>query len=213
MVRYTDGYSATDLWAVPSAGIDPSTGREVYVAPDGSYTFTYNANNVVRVGNSQPTIQGVFGTYLSFKGFTFSASIRYSYGADMFNTALYNKVENISYNSIANNQDKRALYDRWKKPGDVSQFKSVVLVSANPTNNTSTPLSSRFIQQENYLSGESFSLGYDFFGQRWLKYVGMESLRFTAYANDIFRISTIKRERGTDYPFANTISFSVSTAF
>ena len=34
-----------------------------------------------------------------------------------------------------------------------------------------------------------------------------------ANMNDIFRCSTIKAERGTSYPFARTVSFSVNMTF
>ncbi|MDH7460761.1 SusC/RagA family TonB-linked outer membrane protein [Chitinophagaceae bacterium 26-R-25] len=209
--RYVDGNSPTDIWAVRSAGIDPSTGQEVFIKRDGQYTFTYDVNDVVQVGNTQPKAQGVISTNFRYKGFTFSAAMRYSVGASVYNSALYNKVENISYLSVGNNQDKRALYDRWQKPGDNAPFKGIYLVTAKLEG--ATPISSRFVQKENYISGESFSLGYDFLGQKWIKTLGMESFRITAYANDIFRVSTVQRERGIDYPFANTFSFSVNAAF
>lgn len=209
--RYYDGYSPSDIWAVRSAGIDPATGQEVYIKKDGQYTFTYDANDAVKVGNTQPKAQGVISTSFRYKGLTFSAALRYSMGADIYNTALFNKVENISYTSIGYNQDKRALYDRWQVAGDNASFKGIYLISAQ--GNGITNLTSRFIQKENYISGESFSLGYDFLGQRWIQKLGMESFRITGYANDVFRASTVKRERGTDYPFANTYSFSINAAF
>jgi TonB-linked SusC/RagA family outer membrane protein len=209
--RYADGSSPTDIWAVRSAGIDPATGQEVFIKANGQYTFNYDANDAVKVGNTQPKVQGILSTGLRYKGLTFNAAIRYSFGADVYNTALFNKVENISYSSISNNQDKRALYDRWQVPGDNASFKGIYLV--NTTGVGATYQSSRFVQKENYIAGESFSLGYDFLGKQWLKKLGMENLRVTGYANDIFRSSTVQRERGIDYPFANTFSFSVNAAF
>jgi len=38
-------------------------------------------------------------------------------------------------------------------------------------------------------------------------------LTLQANMNDIFRVSTVKAERGIDYPFARTVSFSVSAVF
>ncbi|MES2332028.1 MAG: SusC/RagA family TonB-linked outer membrane protein [Bacteroidota bacterium] len=211
LTRYADGYSPNDLWAVPSLGIDPGTGQEVFLKKNGQSSFAYDANDAVKVGNSQPAVQGVVSTYLSWKGFSVSAALRYSLGEDIFNTALYNKVENISYTSIGNNQDKRALYDRWQNPGDIAQFKGIYLVSAVGTG--ATPMSSRFIQRENYISGESFSIGYDASGKKWVRDLKMQSFRVRLYANELFRISTIQRERGTAYPFANTFSCSINTTF
>ena len=33
------------------------------------------------------------------------------------------------------------------------------------------------------------------------------------YMNDIFRLSTVKEERGLDYPFARTVAFSLGIRF
>ena len=103
------------------------------------------------------------------------------------------------------NQDKRALYDRWQKPGDVSKFKAISLTET-------TPMSSRFVADENTLSGESISLGYET-QAKWLRYIGASSMTIRGYMNDIFRISTVKNERGLDYPFARTVAFSLGVRF
>jgi TonB-linked SusC/RagA family outer membrane protein len=209
--RYADGYSPGDLWAVQSLGIDPGTGQEAFLKKNGQSSFVYDPNDAVRVGNAEPTAQGVVSTLFSWKGISLSAAIRYSYGQDIFNAALYNKVENISYTSIGNNQDKRALYERWQKPGDVVPFKGIYLVSASGAG--ATAMSSRFIQRENFISGESFSIGYDASGKKWIRSLKMQGFRVRAYANELFRFSTIRRERGTSYPYANTFSLSISATF
>ncbi|MFT3902784.1 MAG: SusC/RagA family TonB-linked outer membrane protein [Niabella sp.] len=209
--RYYDGYSPYDLWAVRSMGIDPSTGREVFLKKNGEYTFDYNANDVVRIGNGQPKAQGILSSNFSYKGFFVSVALRYSFGAYIMNSALFNKVENITWSSVNNNQDKRALYDRWKQPGDEARFKAIGLVTKVAS--TATPMSSRFMQKENYLSGESFSVGYDFDGYDWVKKAGMQFFRVQLYTNDIFRASTILRERGIDYPYSNSFSLSIKAGF
>ena len=158
------------------------------------------------MGNTNPTLEGVASTYFSYKGFNAGVNLRYQFGGDIFNTALYDKVENISYTSLGNNQDKRALYDRWKAPGDVSSFKAISQTST-------TPQSSRFVQENNTITGESISLGYTFDRQTWLKKYGMKTLSLTTIANDIFQTSTVFRERGIDYPFAKTVSFSLRASF
>ena len=211
MSRFADGYSPNDLWAVRSLGIDQGTGQEVFLKKNGQSTFVYDPNDAVKVGTAQPAVQGVVNTLFSWKGISFAAAFRYSYGEDIFNSALYNKVENISYTSIGNNQDKRALYDRWQKPGDVAPFKGIYLVSAAGTGATS--MSSRFIQRENYISGESFSIGYDASGKKWVRSMKMQGFRMRVYANELFRLSTIQRERGTSYPYANSFSCSISATF
>ncbi|MDQ0636727.1 TonB-linked SusC/RagA family outer membrane protein [Pedobacter sp. W3I1] len=205
-LRFTDGYSAETIWAAKSLGIDPATGREVFLTPSGQYSFDYSAANISPVGNTTPTVEGVFTTNLMFKGFNFGINIRYKLGGDIFNSALFEKVENISFTSITLNQDKRALYDRWQKPGDVAQFKSISQTST-------TPISSRFVQKENTISGEAINIGYTFDNKLWVKKLGMRSFNINAMANDIFTASTVRRERGIDYPFARTVALSFRASF
>ena len=100
------------------------------------------------------------------------------------------------------NQDKRALYDRWQQPGDIAPFKNIADAG-------STPMSSRFVQKENTLTLESFQVGYEF-DPDFARKLGISGLRLNAYMNDIFRISSIKEERGTSYPFARSVSFALS---
>lgn len=203
--RYYDGGSPTAIWAVRSAGIDPATGKELFIKKDGSYSFEYDVNDEVVVGNTEPKMEGVLGTTFYYKGFSFGCYLRYRVGGQIFNSDLYNKVENIDLSSINYNQDRRALYDRWSTPGQEAQFKGISMVQK-------TDKSSRFVMDENTLTGESFNVGYEF-TQPFIKKVGLSSLTLQANMNDIFRVSTVKAERGIDYPFARTVSFSVSAIF
>lgn len=205
LVRYYDGGSPSDLWAVRSAGIDPASGREIFIKKDGTQTFEHDYADEVVVGNSDPKVEGVIGTSFYYKGFSASVNLRYRLGGQIFMSTLYDKVENISENALQYNQDKRALYDRWQKPGDVSKYKSISLTDA-------TPMSSRFIADENTLSWESISLGYET-QAKWLHRIGASSMTIRGYMNDIFRISTVKNERGLDYPFARTVAFSLGLTF
>lgn len=203
--RYYDGASPDDIWAVQSHGIDPATGREVFIRKDGSYTFKYDANDEVVVGSSVPDLTGVIGTSVFYKGFSASISLRYSLGADVFASALYNKVENISETALYYNLDRRALHDRWQKPGDVARFKAIGI-------DDTTPMSSRFVLRENYIAGESISVGYET-SARWLHVVGVQGASLRFYMNDLFRLASIKEERGTDYPFSKSFSLSISLRF
>lgn len=206
LVRYKDGYSPDDIWAVRSLGIDPATGMELFQKKDGTITNVYNANDIVRIGTSRPDVQGVLSTTLNYKSFNLGINLRYSVNNEIMNTALYNKVENISLQGLRFNQDKRALYDRWQKPGDIAQFKAINITEY-------TPVSSRFMEKESYLSGESFSLGWRFFANSWIKMLHLQTMDLRLYANDLFRLSDIRSERGTDYPFSHSASFSVNVSF
>lgn len=76
-----------------------------------------------------------------------------------------------------------------------------------------TKMSSRFIQNESYISAESFRLGYETFDAPWMKILGLSRVMVSLYMNDLFRLSNIKIERGIDYPFARLMSLSISASF
>ena len=106
--RYYDGASPDNIWAVRSAGIDPATGREVFIKKDGSYTFQYDANDEVVVGSTAKDLEGVFSVSFYYKQFSASVNLRYQLGAQTFASALYNKVENITEQGMYYNQDKKS---------------------------------------------------------------------------------------------------------
>lgn len=203
--RYYDGGSPTAIWGVRSAGIDPATGRELFIKKDGTYSFTYDVEDEVVLGDTQPALEGIIGSMFYYKGFTLSAYLRYSLGAQIFNSTLFQKVENISTYDVLNNQDRRALYDRWSPDNREAFYKNISLVQA-------TDKSSRFVMDENFLMGQSFSMGYEFIGHELQRY-GLSAVTIQANMNDLFRLSTVKVERGTSYPFARSVSLSISATF
>ena len=204
-VRYYDGADPDDIWAVKSVGIDPSNGKELFYAKDGSYTYDFSYDDEVICGNTRPDVEGMIGSSLNWKGFSVSLNFRYQMGADVFNEALYSKVENISRSDLNKNQDKRALYERWQEEGDIVRFKNIASAET-------TPMSSRFVQEENVLTLESVYLGYEFY-DGWIKKLGLSSLKFQVSMRDVFRASTIRSERGIAYPFARSMEAGLSFNF
>lgn len=198
LVRYYDGANPNDLWAVKSLGIDPATGREIYLYKDGSKSFDYSLEQEQIVGNTRPKAEGIIGASFRYKGFTADINFRYRLGADLFNTAVFEKVENVG--SLNNNQDKRAYYERWQKPGDVAKYRDISAY-------LKSPISSRFVQRENTFSLESLRVGYEFPSKKGLL------IKVDAYMSEVFRASTILSERGTSYPFARSFQLALTINF
>ena len=74
-------------------------------------------------------------------------------------------------------------------------------------------MTSRFVQDERTLNCQNINLQYDLRSPSLKKALGLDLLTFSSSMADLFYISTVKRERGTTYPFSHTVSFSVSATF
>lgn len=194
------------LYAVRSVGIDPSTGEEVFLNKDGHVTRKFNAADKVYLGPSQPLYRGNLNSMLMYKGFTFNISFAYHWGGKTYNSTLRDRVE-VSTNTIASkNVDERVLLQRWAQPGDLTFFR-------NFDDNVSTHATSRYVMDDNVLELRTVSMQYRW-NSKWLKKKArLESVVFGVNANDLFYWSSVKYERGTDYPFARNIQGTVTLTF
>ncbi|MDI9603960.1 MAG: SusC/RagA family TonB-linked outer membrane protein [Bacteroidota bacterium] len=199
---YEDGLSMNTIWAVPSAGIDPGTGHEVYLKKDGSKTYRYSAADLVAAGDSDPRYRGIVGFSGEYKGFGLSTTLSFLAGSQMYNYTLVSRVEDAD---IAWNVDRRVLLGRWQKPGQVTQFKKF-------QSDEVTRATTRFVQDRNELTISSISAYYEF-PESIYKDLGMRRLRLSFYINDVATFSSIKVERGLTYPFARNMSLSLTGTF
>lgn len=199
---YEEGESLTALKVVPSAGIDPATGKEIFIKRDGTYTFTYDPNDRRVFGDTSPWAYGSLTSYLMYKGFSLNANFGYSLGATVYNATLASRVEGTKKEQ---NADRRVLESRWKQAGDVTRYRDIA--------STESPYqTSRFIQKEYYFTLRSLSLAYET-EATWVKKLHMRRARVELLANDLFYLSTVKRERGLDYPFARSVEMSLRLSF
>lgn len=204
--KFEVGQSMTRIWAVPSLGIDPATGNELFRKKDGTTTFIWDPADKMPVGDASSKIKGIIGNTLSFNGFYISMFLGYEWGGQLYNQTLVDKIENVDLRS--SNADKRVLTDRWKKPGDHAKFKALEAFG-NATNATS-----RFVQNNNYIEASSISLGYTFSQQAgWVNKLGLSSPKIYCTQNGVFRLGTVDQERGTAYPFARQFNFGFATGF
>ena len=195
---YEEGQSLTALKVVPSAGIDPSTGQEIFIKRNGAYTFVYDTNDKVIFGDTNPSGTGSVFSYLTYKRFALSCTFQYSFGGALYNETLATKVEgaNPKYNA-----DERVLNDRWKTPGTVAKYKRI--------DDTATPYqTSRFVQRNNYLRMSSLSLSYEV-PTNFIQKYGLKRMFLELLTNDLFYLSTAKRERGLNYPYDRSFEFSL----
>lgn len=198
---YEEGQSLTNIRGVRSLGIDPASGREMYLDRYDNISYNWDERDQVVIGNSEAKVFGNLSTTINYKRFSVQVATNYSLGGDVFNQTLMNKVEN---NDPLLNADKRVLHERWKNPGDKALYKAL-------DDRSVTQVSSRFVQKENYLRITSLNINYDVPSQIISKYKILRlGLNFSM--NDMFRLSTVRMERGLDYPYARTYNFGITAS-
>ena len=199
--RYEEGQSLTAVWAVPSVGIDPVTGKEVFIKKDGTTTYEWSSDDQVVCGDATPKLQGNFGFNLRWQHFDLNASFAYKYGGQTYNSTLVEKVENVDV--FNDNVDIRVLTDRWNTPGQKTKFKSI-------KDTSTTKPTSRFVEDYNELTFAAITLGYDFSYLPAIRRSPLDYLKLTFTMNDVCWLSTVKKEFGLSYPRARVFSFTLS---
>ena len=203
ITRYEEGQSMTAIWAVPSRGIDPATGKDVFVKKNGRTTFEWNSDDLAVCGDTEAKLYGNFGFNFSYWGFIVNVGMMYELGGQIYNQTLVDKVENAD---LTMNVDRRIFSDRWVQPGDISRFKNIA-------DNTTTQATERFVEDNNIWTLSTVNVSYDFDRFAVIKKAGFDRLRLSFDMADVARASSVTIERGTSYPFARTFSFSLQAMF
>ncbi len=200
------GKPMSSIYAVRSLGIDPSTGEEIFLDKDGGVTRTFKSANMVFLGSSQPLYRGNANMMLRWRGLTLNLSFGYHWGGKLYNTTLRDRVE-VNHNTIASkNVDERVFSQRWAHPGDVTFFR-------NFDDNVATHATSRYVMDDRVLELQSASVQYRLANKKLKQKLHTESMLFSINANELFYLSSVRYERGTNYPFARNIQAALTLTF
>lgn len=203
-LKYYEGASLTSIYGMKSLGISPTNGKEIYLRRNGDVTDVWSADEWTIIGDTAPKGQGSFGYTLSYKQLSMFASFLYTFGGGAYNNTLVSYVENADIKN--DNVDKRVLLDRWQKPGDITTMKDI------RDRNVTTGASSRFVQKNNTLQWSSLTMSYNFRPEQ-LKKLHLSGLRLSFTMNDLFYWSTIRQERGLDYPYSRSFNLTTNIIF
>lgn len=201
---YEEGESMNTNFAVESKGIDPATGKEIFIDINGNETFEWSNDDRRPFGVAEAILWGSIDTSVRWKDFTFSAMFYFTTGAEKENRALLTKVENIL---PYNNADRRALYDRWRQPGDVVSFKGLKEYR-NETRNTS-----RFLAKENVFRNTSLVVKYTVPAAWAKRNLGAEFFEVQAQTEDLLYLTSFEDERGISNPFSRNVSMTIRLTF
>lgn len=203
---YEEGKSTTQLFTVPSLGLDPESGEEIFLKKTGEKTFVWSAADKVAVGDQNPKMNGAITSNFNYKGLSLNLAFSYQFGGYKYNQTLVDRIENAS---LLYNLDRRAMEDRWSATNRHAKYRPIKKEGQN------TPSSSRFVQKFNEFKFTSIGMGYRMDAQKFkfLHYGRIASINMNFSMQDIARFSTVKQERGLDYPFARTFNLSLSVLF
>ncbi|WP_099293211.1 SusC/RagA family TonB-linked outer membrane protein [Butyricimonas sp. Marseille-P3923] len=202
---FYEGDPQNAIYAVRSLGIDPSTGKEIFLDKDGNICREWKASNKVCLGAAEPLYRGNASTMLQWKDFTLNVSFYYYWGGKTYNQTLRDKVEVTTNSLINSNADSRVLKNRWYEVGDIAFFKKL---SNNETRSTS-----RYVMDDNVFEIQSVSLQYKWKNEKLKKWTNLNTVIFGVNISNLFHFSSIKMERGTNYPFARNIQGSIKLLF
>jgi hypothetical protein len=199
------GQPLNAIWAVPSLGLDPATGKELFRTQSGATTDVWNSADKMMAGTTSPKWSGVTWTSYNYKQFSLGVYAGYRYGGYAYNQTLADKVENAD---LFYNVDARAAADRWSSTNTGAAYKAL---SANGLLTDPTYATTRFVEKDNVFSLSSVSLGYTL-PDLSDKKIPLINTSIVCYANNLWQTGGPDMERGTVYPFARSFVLKLTTS-
>lgn len=212
----SNGSSLFDFYTREWAGVDPADGRGMWniyyfdanangivdagekitslteymdANPDNaiskSVTKTYADATQKYVGKSAiPKVRGAFRLAAQVKNFDFSTQFIYSLGGYAYDGAYAGLMHN---RTVGNNNFHTDIYDRWQKPGDIT---NVPRLSSNLDTNVNSS-STRFITKSDFLSLNSVKIGYTLPG-KYIENSGIDNLNISLSGDNLFLLTERK---------------------
>lgn len=149
-LKYMVGHSFTEFFLNRYAGVNPANGDALWYTADGEITTEFREGDKVMTGKTyESPWAGGFGTSFMWKGFSLSAQFSWMAKRYVMNNDRFFEESNGIYSAY--NQSKRLLYDRWKKPGDITDI---------PRYDVVAKLDDRFLENASFLRLKNLTLAY-----------------------------------------------------
>lgn len=149
-IKLVKGRSVSEFYMNRYAGVNPINGEPLWYDKDGNLTNEFKESDKVMLGkNHVAPWQGGFGTTLSWKGLSLNAMFSWVAQRYVINNDRFFEESNGLYSAY--NQSRRLLYDRWKKPGDITDI---------PKYGYTTEFDSRLLEDASFLRLKNLMLSY-----------------------------------------------------
>ena len=191
------GKSIGRLYLYPTAGVDPKSGRRLFITPEGDRTLlmfekggwfyedgTEYAGEFepVDCGNTLPTWYGGWTNNFKYKGFDLSLFFQFSGGNKIYNGTKASVSDMRYWN---NSKD---VYKKYWTPERTHAEYPMPIYGDNYSNGSALPISD-LVERGDYLRLKNVSLGYTFNTKNWSKAVGISALRLYVQAQNLFVIT------------------------
>ncbi len=202
------GYQLGSFFLVRTNGVDPTTGRRVFVNaagqevlfdfsnPTAAQRWRFRDGSVAPAidlskdgyiaGNALPTVYGGFNNSFSYKEFDLGIDIYYSFGNSVYFGSRAGLLDQRFWNNTTD------VLNRWQKPGDVTNIPKVVF-NDNISNGSAIPMDANLYNAD-FVKFRSITLGYSI-PKKVAEKVKLSAARFYVQAFNPFVI--------TNYPGAD----------
>lgn len=202
------GYPVGMIYVIETRGVDPATGRRVFVNGSGrellydhsapaASRWTYRDNGQVAPAinpgldqkvwrNTNPKYVGGFDNTFRYKNFDLNVLMTYQYGFYVYNGTRASALDQRFWNSTVE------VLNRWQKPGDITNIPKLIYTD-NTSNGSANPISEN-AEKGDFIKLRSIAIGYQF-PSELLSKAGISSARIYVSGQNL---GIITKYRGPD---------------
>jgi len=209
-IKYQVGKSIGDFYYVRWAGVDPATGKQVWLDKDGNLTGNYSEDDAVFTGKQRyaPYAAGLQFDF-AWKGLSVNANFSGVFGKWTISNTRY-FLEN---SSMADQMNQTVdMLNMWQKPGDITRI---------PAANEALQFDTHLLENASFVRLKNLQIAYSF-PKKWMNKtgflanarvyaIGRNLLTFTKYTGYDPEIDT-NLQLGR-YPNSKQFSFGVELTF
>lgn len=178
-----EGENYNSFYLVEWAGVDPATGRPLWIDSTGKPSSNFAAAKASFVGKPQPDGFGSVSQRFSWKDITLSMMFNYQYGFQVYADPTNNPIVNDGRDPYIN-QGRSAL-DRWQKPGDVATNpRRLLFGSIGGVSDNATSQSTRYVLEGDFIRLANISLAYRL-PLHWIKRIRLSSANIYVQASNL----------------------------
>lgn len=171
------GSDVHQMRTVRYKGVEPETGRQMWLDKQGNITYEFSSDNAVPLGKSyNAPWTGGFGLDARWKGISLRADFSWAAEKYMFNWARnwYGWTANYGQNQI------KEMLKMWQKPGDVTTIPNRFATDGSNQTANNPRADDRWLENASFIRMKNLTLSYSL-PKTWMKAAKLESvnLHFT----------------------------------